>query len=221
MKVFILCGGMGRRLGSIGETIPKSLIEIKSRPVLDYQIEFFNKNNIPICLLARHKAELIKERYQDIEIVIESEPLGTAGSLLHALKNGHDDGDDYLILVNGDNIFKDIDIGNMINFAKNKNSSVIGLTKLPSPYGIVILERDRVIEFAEKPILNNYINAGITVLKKSDFLEVFNKRIGSIELDVYPILAKMGKLHGLEVTKLWKSIDTLKDIEVAENLDWI
>jgi len=87
-----------------------------------------------------------------------------------------------------------------------------------SPYGVVEVEGDRVIDFREKPVLNFWVNAGITIFTR-DSLKYFSDE-GMIEYDVYPKLVKDKKLFTFKLREgfYWLAIDTAKDIENAEKL---
>lgn len=85
----ITAGGKGTRLSSIASDIPKPMVNIVGKPILQYQIECLKDNNIKkIYILIGHLGEVIKNYFKDgkefgvnIEYIEEKEPLGSAGSL--------------------------------------------------------------------------------------------------------------------------------------------
>jgi MurNAc alpha-1-phosphate uridylyltransferase len=106
MKIAILAGGLGTRLGSLTKDTPKSMVEICGKPFLEYQLELLKKQNLKeIVLCVGHLKDKIESYFGDgsrfgvrIEYGEEEEPLGTAGALRNA---GNLLGDDFLVL-NGD-----------------------------------------------------------------------------------------------------------------------
>jgi NDP-sugar pyrophosphorylase family protein len=106
MKIAILAGGLGTRLGSLTKDTPKSMVKIRGKPFLEYQLELLKKQNLKeIVLCVGHLKDKIESYFGDgsrfgvrIEYGEEEEPLGTAGALRNA---GNLLGDDFLVL-NGD-----------------------------------------------------------------------------------------------------------------------
>jgi NDP-sugar pyrophosphorylase family protein len=214
MQVLILCGGLGKRLKPYTEETPKPLLEVLGKPVIEYQIDFFKRHGInDIILCSGYKSDMFKKKYPDLKHSIESKALGTAGAIKNAEKLINDD----FIVTNGDNIFM-FNFQKMIQMFNDTRSPVLVLTQPVSPYGIIEVEGDRVIDFKEKPVLNFWINAGITVFPKEN-LKYFPEE-GMIEYDVYPKLVKEKKLLAFRLREgtFWLAIDTPKDIENAEKM---
>jgi len=94
----------------------------------------------------------------------------------------------------------------------------LALTQLVSPYGIINIENERIVQFREKPVLNLWINAGITIFNQ-DSLDYFPDK-GMIETDVYPKLVKDRKLFAFKMREgsFWTAIDTPRDIANAEKI---
>ena len=94
MKAVIMAGGKGTRLGSMTKDIPKPMISIENKPILEYQIESLRKSNITdIILVIGYLGDVIKEYFGDghpwgvkIEYIVEEDFLGTAGALYY-IKN--------------------------------------------------------------------------------------------------------------------------------------
>lgn len=223
MLAAILAGGLGKRLRPYTDSLPKVLVPINDKPILQYQIEWVRRHGVKrVLILAGYRGEKIVEflgdgRKFDVEVAysFEKEPLGTGG----ALKNAYDalkDEECFLVL-NGD-VITNIDLGKLLAVRKKHDHFIgyLSLVNMPSPYGIVRFDRRGVIrEFVEKPILRDYwINAGVYLLKREVLNYVPNK--GDIEKTAFPTLAKMGALRAVKFKGFyWRSIDTHKDVEVA------
>ena len=212
MQVLILCGGLGKRLKPITDETPKPLLKVLGKPVIEYQLDFFKRLGIDdIILCTGYKSDMFKKMYPDLKHSVEDKPLGTAG----AIKNAEKFIDDDFIVTNGDNIFM-FNFQKMLQMFKDTKDPILALTQPVSPYGVIEVEGDRVIDFREKPILNFWINAGITIFPKNS-LKYFPEE-GMIEYDVYPKLVKEKKLLSFKFREgtFWLAIDTTKDIENAE-----
>ena len=214
MELLILSGGMRKRLRPFTLETPKPLIPVLNKPVLDYQLDFFKRHGInDVILCTGYKHNVFKEKYPDLIHSVEKSPLGTAGAIKNAQK--HITGD--FIVTNGDNIFS-------FNFQKMQKkffdvrNPTLALAKLVSPYGVIDIENERIVQFREKPVLNLWINAGITIFNQ-DSLDYFPDK-GMIETDVYPRLVKDRKLFAFKMREgsFWTAIDTQKDISNAEKI---
>ena len=218
----ILCGGLGKRLRPVTETVPKPLIEIKDDyTILDKQLfDFKNAGVDEVYLLTGFLHDKIKERYGDeyngvkIHYVIEDEPLGT----LNAIRLGMEaiNGDKQCIIRNGD-IVSDVNIKAMIEYGVKSSLPVIMfVTQMQSPYGIVEMNGDRLVSFKEKPILEDYyINGGIYFTKsKIDFGEF---KTGDIEKIYFPTIAKENNLGYFKENGIyWIAVDTYKELEAVK-----
>lgn len=213
----ILCGGMGKRLRPITDSIPKSLIEIKDNyTILDRQLFQMKHAGISkVYLLAGYLYEKIKERYNSywnglkIEYYVEDRPRGTLFAINNLLKMSDSE---YYLVMNGD-IVTDLNIRLLINQSL-KNAVTIAVTKLVSPYGIVDLFNGKIIGFKEKPTLPYYINAGIYLIDARLKEYFFAYEEGDVEKTVFPHLAKNGLLnYYMEEDIFWQSIDSQKDLD--------
>ena len=221
MKAVILAGGFGKRLRPLTESIPKPLVEIGGKTILERQIEWLGNNDVKeiILCIGFLKDKIIeyinneKNNTISLKYVIEKEPLGTGGALLNSkelLK-----GEEEFIVMNGD-IITDLDPSELKK-KMNKNIGVLSLIPLRSQYGIVDVDNNgKITQFKEKPIISEYwVNAGIYMLNKEIFNYLDEK--SSIEKDAFPELVNENKLAAIKFRKqFWKSIEVVKDIEEVE-----
>ncbi|BDB98784.1 MAG: NDP-sugar synthase [Saccharolobus sp.] len=218
MHAVILAGGYGKRLRPLTDDKPKPLIEIAGKPIIEWQILWLKSFGInSFIVLTGYKWEILIKWLSENEkrlgistyFSIEEEPLGTGGAL-KKVKNLLKD-ENAFIVTNGD-IITDLDISQL----KLKESIVtISLVPLKSPYGIVETQGDKIVDFKEKPILENYwINAGVYLMSNRVFEYLPDK--GDMEKTTFPKLAKESLLTGVKFYNVyWRSIDTIKDIEEA------
>jgi len=222
LKAAIIAGGLARRLRPITEDIPKVLVEVAGKPIIEWQIEWLKSQGVDtVVILAGYLHEKIIEflgsgsRYGvSVVYVIEEEPRGTGGALKNAEKVLSDD---VFIAVNGD-IITNIPAKQLVYDLRNDNNVIgaMALVPLKSPYGIVKLDSKGLVkEFMEKPVLKEYlINAGVYAMKPEAFKYIPVK--GDLEKITFPKLASKGLLKGAVYNNVyWRSVDTVKDVEEA------
>jgi len=169
--VIIMAGGLGSRLGTLTQEIPKPLLPVKGRPILEHIIEnlkFQGFTKFVLCL--NHKAEMIQKHFKggevlgvSIDYTVENKRLGTAGALsLVDIKSQHP----YLVL-NAD-ILTNIDFDDVLNFhaiEKSQATMCIKPQAYEIPYACVEFDEHMNLKvLKEKPKVDNYINAGIYLL---------------------------------------------------------
>jgi len=192
MKVVIMAGGKGTRVSSIASDIPKPMIPICGKPILEHQIECLKKNGLTeIILVIGHLGEHIKEHFGNgkrfgcnITYYNETEPLGTAGAL-YKLKHLSDD----FILLNGDIIF-DIDFSRMINFHREKKAYVtlaVHPNSHPFDSAVLFTNSDNQVtrwlnKEDERTYYKNQVNAGIHILS-TEFLKKCPQSKDKVDLD--------------------------------------
>lgn len=204
MKALFLAGGMGTRLKPLTDDLPKPMVPIMNKPLLERNMANLKKYGIhDIVISTCYKSKYIQEYFGDgskfglaIEYVCEDIPLGTGGAIK---KTGHLYDDTFLVF-NAD-ILCNMDYGNLIKFHKSQSAAVtIAVTRVdnPSAYGVIEYdENDYAVSFTEKPkaeeIKSNYINAGVYVIEPEILREIPENRPVSVEREIFPALLKDGK----------------------------
>ena len=170
MKVFILAGGEGKRLRPLTYTLPKPLLPIGEKPVLEILIENLKKQGFEeIIISVGYKSWLIKSYFADgkrwgvnINYVDEDKKLGTAGPLKKIEKLLKDS----IVVMNGD-IVTDLDFSKMIDFHRSKQADMTVCTVdhvYKVPLGVIKSEGCNLSAYDEKPEIRFSVNAGIYVV---------------------------------------------------------
>ena len=214
MKALILAGGRGKRLRPITDKIPKSLIPINKKPLIQYTINYLKKfgiNEIIICSGYKSKQiqNFLKKKKNfgcKIEYSIEKSPLGTAGAIRNAIKNLS--GESFLV-INGD-VITNIDLKKIL-----KKPNTIAANELKTKFGTMKIKNNKILKFNEKTDVENvWMNPGLYHLS-TDILKILPHK-GSLEAEIFPKLAKKKSLHTVKFKNvLWHSIDSFKDIELS------
>lgn len=216
MELIMLCGGEAKRMRPTTEVIPKALIKVRGRTLLDRQIEYVKNQGVvdKIILATGHLGELIQDEARrlsgkyNIEISFshEDEPLGTGGATKHALK--HVKNHDFLVM-NVD----DLHYASFNELIKFKEPT-IALRHYRTNFGIVKTSGNSVVYFDEKPILPDvWVSLGVYYLNKD--VELPDK--GSLEKDVFPNIA----LKAYKYKGYFAPINNEKELEEAESQSWI
>ncbi|EKE15380.1 MAG: hypothetical protein ACD_12C00039G0001, partial [uncultured bacterium] len=185
MKVIIMAGGRGERLRPITDTIPKPMIDINGKPVLEHIVNLFKKFGIKDFLFTLfHLPDVITSYFGDgskfgihIDYLIENprQPMGTAGGILAAKKYI----DDTFIVTSGD-ILREMNLDEIINFHRQKNSfATLNTYKRfgPDPKSMIVFDKQGLIKkFIERPNPENikensvWVNGSFYVMEP----EIFN-----------------------------------------------
>ncbi len=224
-KAIILVGGKGTRLMPLTSNKPKCMMDVQGRTVTEHMFDLLKKYGIrEIILSVGHMREKVKEYYGDgskfglnISYVEEDKPLGTAGPLKLAKPHLKES----FIVANGDEL-KTINIPRMFRLHKRKNAlATIALTTVtdPSQYGVARMSGTRILEFVEKPKAenapSNLINAGFYIMEP-EVIDMVPEGFSMLEKDVFPKLAKEGKLRGFLTAGQWFDIGSLERYEIAK-----
>ena len=222
-KAFVLAGGHGTRLRPFTYEIPKPLLPVKGRPVLEYNLENLKVYGVEEVVLGiGYKADLIKEYFGDgsklglkIDYSLEREPLGTAG----ALKLAESFFDSSFFMCNGDEV-KDINYSLMQELhEKNKATATLALVEVENAaeFGSVETVGDRIVAFREKEGVKKpgVVSAGAYVIEKGIFEFIPAGKKFSIEKEVFPAIAREKKLFGCKMATQFFPADNPERYEKA------
>ncbi len=172
-QAIILAAGEGQRLRPFTGLLPKVMLPIAGRPILQYVIEALAENGIRrIVMVVGYRKEQIQDYFSagqgfgvEIDYVVQPQQLGTA----HALRRARDLADDRFLLVAGDNIIDPATIRSMVNV--RSNTMLIRTQADVSKYGVVIVQGGLIRKIVEKPVekISNQVNTGIYALSREVF----------------------------------------------------
>ncbi len=225
-KVLILTGGEGVKLRPFTYEMPKALLPIHNKPLLQHTIEFMAQNGFKDMIISvGHLGEKIKSYFKDgsgfgVNITYidqNKKEIGTAQPLIQAKKMI---GDSPFVLWYGD-VLAEADLFDMLDFHKShKNMVTMGVTSVEksSDWGVVTLKGSQIVEFNERPekdyLISHLINAGIYIMNAEIFDHIKNN-LKSLELDVLPKLAKEKNLSGYSLEGQWFDVGSLENYEKA------
>ncbi len=223
MKAVILAGGLGSRLRPFTEVIPKPLLPIGEKSVLEIQIERLKKFGFnEIYFATNYKSEYIEKFFGDgssygvkIKYSKESIPLGTAGPV-KLLKN---ELTEPFLVMNGD-ILTLMDFSKFYRFALDKNALLtIAIKKeiTPFAFGNIFFEGDRVTGIQEKPNLEMFILAGIYVMKP-EIMKYIPENINyGMDKLILDLILQNIEVIKYELNEYWLDIGRITDYEKAQD----
>lgn len=183
MKAVILAGGLGTRLQPYTTFLPKPMLPLGEKPILEHLIEWTQKNGVKsIVLCVSYLRKTIEDYFEDgkrfgvnIEYAVSNKPLATAGQL----KTAEEFIDDTFVCMYGDSIF-DFNLRNMIKHHKQKKSFVtmnLYEYKTHLPYGVIeTTKTGKVVAWNEKPEITANVNTGCYVMEP-EIMELIPKNI--------------------------------------------
>ncbi len=228
MDIAYLCGGEGVRLRPLTYIVPKPMLPIGSKPILEINILKAKEQGFKrIFLLVNYKAEVIESYFGngedfgvEIKYIHEEEPRGTAGPLVNLLTEVNEP----LVVMNAD-ILTDLDLPKLVEFHKSKTCQLtMGLKRIRMsiPYGLVQLDAEKTLKsIEEKPEREFLINSGIYVVSR-EAIEIIPPYGMYHMTDLIDALITSGKrVAGFEFDNQWRDIGRLDDYleatSIAEN----
>lgn len=229
MKGVIMAGGFGTRLRPLTCNIPKPMVPLANKPIMEHIIHLLKKHGIrDIVAILYYQPDVIMDYFGngerfgvDITYVSASHDFGTAGSVKNAEK--YLDNEAFLI-ISGD-VLTDFDLKSIIKFHKEKNALVtITTTQVTNPlqYGIIIIDPNtcKITRFLEKPsweeVFSDTINTGIYVLEPEVLDYIPPGQMYDFSKNLFPkLLAELSSLYGYVATGYWKDIGNLTEYRLA------
>jgi glucose-1-phosphate cytidylyltransferase len=222
MKVIILAGGYGTRLGEVTNLIPKPMVQIGGKPIIVHIMELYAQyGHTDFYIALGYKAEVIKKYFNNINTPWNINMIDTG---LDTLTGGRckiiseSIGDETSFLTYGDGL-ADINIDQLLKFHK-KNQKLITVSAVhPSArFGELDLDGDRVLAFKEKPQLQRgWINGGFFVVEPDFFNYIDNPNV-MLEREPIEKATLDSQLYAYKHEGFWQCMDTRRDHELLEKL---
>ena len=221
--VFLMAGGFGKRLKPLTDHLPKPLLKVGNKPILENILDQFIASGFHDFYISIHyKSEMVKKHFGDgsnwnvsIKYIHEEEPLGTAGGLgllpsdLPKLP---------ILMMNGDLLTK-IDFDKLLNFHLETGDDATMCVReydFKVPYGVIKADGRHIVSIQEKPIQNFFVNAGVYVLNQS-ILDIVD---GVKYLDMPELLEKIikgsGRVNMFPVHEYWLDIGQIEQFDQAQ-----
>jgi dTDP-glucose pyrophosphorylase/CBS domain-containing protein len=225
LEAVIMAGGQGLRLRPMTETLPKPMLPLGERPLMEHILGQLREAGITRVGVATHYLpEKIKDHFGDgagfgveLSYLTEERPLGTAGALsLMQPPAGP------LLVINGD-ILTRVDFKAMLAFHQEQDAQVtVGVRQfhMDVPYGVVQAEGGFVSELTEKPVYRFFVNAGIYLLQPAVFRYLSRgRRLDMTEL-IQALLAESQRVASFPIHEYWLDIGQHQDyLRAQEDLE--
>lgn len=239
VKVIVLAGGYGTRLGNITEAIPKPMVRIGQKPILWHVMKIYSSYGYRDFIISLgYKAEVIKEYFRNYDIYSTDFTISLGDGRL-SNHNSHDETDwnvtlmdtglntlkgarikrvepyldDTNMVTYGDGV-ADINIKELVEFHKSHNK-IVTLSGVypPSRFGEIIEDDGKLISFEEKPQTSaGLINGGFMVFERRLLDYLSQDEDCDLEYGPFNILAEKGEIMVYKHSGLWECVDTERDL---------
>ena len=219
MQTVIMAGGKGTRIASVNAEVPKPMLEVCGKPILEHQIEVLKRQKLTdIILVIGYLGNVIRDYFQDgskygvhISYIEEKELLGTAGSFYYLKDIIQDD----FFLLNGDLIF-DVDLHRFMNFHKEKHALATLFThpnNHPYDSGLIIANEDGTItkwihKEEKRGFLRNRVNAGIHIISPMVLERFMELKKTDLDREVLKPLIPSGRVYAYDSPEYVKDMGT-------------
>ena len=227
MKAAIMAGGFGTRLRPLTSNIPKPMIPVANKPMMEHVVDLLRDHGITdLVTLLHFQPELIEGHFGDgsefgvrMIYVNAAEDYGTAG----AVKNAERHFEGPFLVISGD-LLTDFNLAAAVDFHRERGADLtILLTRVenPLPYGVVITEPDGCISrFLEKPtwseVFSDTVNTGIYLLDPSVLDLIPPKREFDFSRDLFPLMMRESKkFFGYIAPGYWRDIGDLLEYRLV------
>lgn len=220
MKVVILAGGLGTRISEQTKKMPKPMIKIGKKPILDHIINIYKKfgyNDFIIC--SGYKRKIIEKYFKKnkrIKVINTGLKTQTAARLKKIKKYITEEN---FFMTYGDGL-SNINIKKLLSFHK-KHQKIATLSAVrPIPrFGSITISKNKIIIFKEKDKLKEgWINGGFFVLNKKVFDYIDDRNDCIFEKEPLEILSKKGELMAFKHDGFWHPIDTMRDKKFLDSI---
>jgi dTDP-glucose pyrophosphorylase len=220
-NVYLMVGGMGMRLRPLTEKIPKPMLRIGDKPILQIIVEGLSKHgftNITMCL--GYKSNVIQDFFQDgsrfgvsIDYIIEDKRMGTAGALTLIKKRPNKS----FFVMNGD-LLTNVNFEQILDFHESNNSKATMCVRkydIEVPYGVVSMDEENICSIQEKPTHSFFVNAGIYLLKSECIDLIPENKYYDMPLLFQELINSKEKVASFPLREYWLDIGHIDQYKQA------
>lgn len=222
LQAVIMAGGAGTRLRPLTQDVPKPMLPVDGRPMLEHVIAQLRGAGIHrVNITTHYKREVIENHFGDgrsfgveVAYVKESQPLGTAGAL-GLMKSPTEP----LLVVNGD-VLTRVDFRAMLRFHREHQADLTVAVRqydVSVPFGVIQTDGERVTGVREKPVLNFLVNAGIYLLEPHVHPFIPNGQRYDMTDLIQHLVAQGRRVVSFPVLEYWLDIGQPADYVAAQN----
>lgn len=222
-RVVLMAGGLGTRLRPLTEDLPKPLLKVGNKPILETIIESFAKYGfVNITISVNYKADMIKEYFGDgtnfgvnIDYVEESKRLGTAGALSLIKERPQEP----FFVMNAD-LLTNVNFEHLLDFHIMEHSVATMCVRefdYQVPYGVIKMDGSKIVSIKEKPVHKFFVNAGIYTLSPQVFEYIPKGDFYDMPSLFDDIIKDKLKSISFPIHEYWLDIGRMSDFERAQN----
>ena len=221
MKVVILAGGKGTRISEYTKSIPKPMVKIGSKPIIEHILNYYIKFGFKDFIIATgYKHSIIRDYFKNKQIDAQINVVNTGLETLTGLRLKKLSGmlKETFMLTYGDGL-SNVNLKNLLEFHKQKKK-LITLTAVhpPARFGELTIKDHIVKQFEEKPQLQKgWINGGFFVIDPGFFKLIGNKNVMLERLPIQKAV-KSKNLSAYKHSDFWFCMDTVRDKSVLDSL---
>ena len=226
MKVVIQAGGKGMRLRPYTTVLPKPLLPVGSKPVLELLLRWVRRNGSrDVYITTGYLGHLIRafcgDGHQwDLRIIYseEREPLGTIGALNLLRKEL----DEPFLVINGD-VLTDLNIGAFVRSHRASGSTLSVATMQRSirmDFGVIEVEKGKIAHFREKPRLSHLVSMGIYYMEPEILQHIPSGIPFGFDDLVFRMLEVKAPVNTFQHNGFWLDVGRIEDFQRAQDMEW-
>jgi NDP-sugar pyrophosphorylase family protein len=226
MKVVIQAGGKGMRLRPYTNVLPKPLLPVGPKPLLDRLLRWVRRNGgRDVYITTGYLGHLIRAFCGDghewdlrISYSDEREALGTIG----ALSLLRDDLDESFLVINGD-VLTDLNIGAFVRSHRASSATLSVATVqrcVRMDFGVIEVEQGKMVRFREKPCLSHLVNMGIYCMEPAILDYIPSGTPFGFDDLVFRMLEVEAAVNTFHHNGIWLDVGRIEDFQKAQELEW-
>jgi dTDP-glucose pyrophosphorylase len=220
-KVVLMVGGLGTRLRPLTEDTPKPMLKVGNKPILQTIVEKFAEYGfVNIVMCVNYKSDIIRDFFGDgsefgvnIEYVLESKRMGTAGALSLLAKIPSEP----FFVMNGD-LLTNINFEHLYDYHITNSSMATMCVReydFQVPYGVVNIEDSKIVSVTEKPTHKFFVNAGIYILNPRVIMDIPKSEFFDMPALFEKLISQGGNILSFPIREYWLDIGRMEEYEKA------